>query len=125
MLCLNLNEGQYMTIGDNIVIQLDRMTGDRCRLVVNAPREIPVLRGEVFERSGGERPSCVFDAPRWHKREVPWDRSKEQALNAMRELLSRMDGRNSDVKTLRRQLNHIFPPKPPENAEQTTEVSNG
>lgn len=109
MLCLNLNQGEYMTIGDNVVVQLDRISGDRCKLMVDAPREIPILRGAVLERTGGERPGCIFDTPRWHRREIPWNRSKDQALTAMRTLLERMDGEDEDVQTLRRQLEYLFP----------------
>lgn len=109
MLCLNLNVGEYLTIGEDVVVQLDRITGDRCKLVVEAPREVPILRGEVLERNGGKRPDCVFEVPRWHKQGIAWNRSKEQALNAMRRLLSEMDGRDDTVKALRRQLNHMFP----------------
>lgn len=123
MLCLLLAPGEYLTIGDNVVIQLDRMTGDRCKLAIEAPREIPVVRGEVLERNGGERPDCIFDAPRWRKPEIPWDRSKAQALIAMRTLLSQMDGRDSNVRTLRRQLNHMFPPAQEESG-QSVKVSN-
>ncbi len=111
MLCLSLLPGEYLTIGDNVVLQYDRTTGERCRIVVHAPREIPIVRGKVLEREGAERPDCVFDKPRWYKREIPWDRSKAQALAALRKLLSQMDGRDDDVKALRRQLNHMFPPK--------------
>lgn len=111
MLCLSLQPGEYLTIGEDVVVQYDRTTGDRCRIVVSAPREVPIVRGAVLERGGEERPGCVFDKPRWYKREVPWDRSKAQALAAMRNLLSRMDGRDDDVKALRRQLNHMFPAK--------------
>lgn len=114
MLSLTLNQGDYLTIGSDIIVQLDRIAGDRCKLVVSAPREIPIMRGELLERAGEKRPDCVFDAPRWHKREIAWNRSKAQALNAMRKLLSEMDGRDSDVQALRRQLNHMFP-----------EISNG
>jgi len=110
MLCLNLTPGEYMTIGENVVVQLDRISGDRCKLVVQAPREISILRGEVLERTGGQRPSCVFDAPRWHRQEIAWNRSKAQALSAMRAVLNRMDGRDGDVQALRRQLDHMFPP---------------
>ncbi len=117
MLCLSLLPGEYVTIGENVVLQYDRTTGDRCRIVLNAPREIPIVRGAVLEREGAERPDCVFDSPRWYKREVPWDRSKAQALAAMRNLLSKMDGQDDDVKALQRQLNHMFPQK--EMAEYT------
>ena len=121
MLCLNLTPGEYMTIGGNVVIQLDRISGDRCKLMVDAPKDVLVLRGEVLERTGGQRPDCVFDGPRWHRREISWNRSKAQALDAMRALLSQMDGRDNDVQALRQQLNHMFPIE----TKQTTEVSNG
>ncbi len=109
MLCLSMAPGDYLTVGENIVFQLVRMSGDRCKLVIDAPREIPIVRGEVRERAGGERPASVFEKPRWHTRELPWDRSKEQALAAMRKLLSAMDSRDKNVRDLRRQLNHMFP----------------
>ena len=109
MLCLSLTPGEYMTIGDSVVVQLDRVSGDRCKIVVQAPREVPILRGEVLERNGGERPACVFEAPRWHKLEIPWNRSKAQALSAMRLLLEQMDGADENVRALRRQLNCMFP----------------
>lgn len=111
MLSLTLNQGNYMTIGDSIIVQLGRISGDRCKLIVHAPREVPILRGEVLERSGGERPNCVRDADYWRKTEIPWNRSKEQALTAMRKMLSQMDGRDDGVKALRRQLNYMFPPE--------------
>ena len=122
MLCLNLSQGEYLTIGENIVVQLDRVSGDSCKLMVQAPREVPVLRGAVLERNGGQRPDCVFDAPRWHRKEITWNRSKAQALSAMRTLLDQMDGRDSNVQSLRRQLNHMFPL---EQADQSIQVSNG
>ena len=120
MLCLTLTQGEYLTIGEDVVVQVDRMTGDRCKLVIQAPREVPILRGQVREREGGERPECVFEAPRWSKREISWDRSKAQALHAMRALLNKMDGRDDGVKALRRQLNHMFP-----ETERTNRVSPG
>jgi len=124
MLCLTLLPGEYLTIGDDVVVQVDRMVGDHCKLVVHAPREIPILRGEVLERNGGERPSCVFDSTRWRKPEISWDRSKAQALAAMRTLLSQMDSRDRNVQALRRQLNHMFPPVP-EDGGQSNQFSNG
>ena len=71
MLCLALTQGEYLTIGGSVVVQLDRMSGDKCRLMIQAPREVPVLRGEVLEREGGERPDCVFDGPRWKSAKSP------------------------------------------------------
>ncbi len=110
MLCLSLLPGEYLTIGEDVVLKYNETTGERCRLVINAPREVPIVRGKVLERNGNERPECVLEKPHWHKREVPWDRSKAQALAAMRKLLSEMDGGDGNVQALRRQLNHMFPP---------------
>ncbi len=118
MLCLSLLPGEYITIGDNVVLQYDCTVGERCRVVVNAPKEITVLRGKVFERSGKERPECVFDKPRWYKRELPWNRSKAQALASIRNLLAQMDDRDDCVKALRRQINYIFPQKQEDKSEQ-------
>ena len=111
MLSLQLKTGDYMTIGEDVVVQLDRISGDRCKLIVQAPRDKAILRGEVLERTGGERPECVFETPRRHRQEVIWNRSKTQALHSIRLLLGRMDGEDEDVKALRRQLEFIFPPE--------------
>lgn len=121
MLLLSLASGEYLTIGSDMVIQLRSIQGDHCKLALQAPREVPILRGEVHERNGGQRPDCLIDEPRWHRHEIPWNRSKAQALTAMRLLLSQMDGGDENVRTLRRQLNHMFPAE----TGQTTEISNG
>ena len=100
-----------MTIGGDVVVQLDRISGNRCKLMVQAPRDMTVLRGEVLERGGGQRPDCVLDGPVRHRQEVLWNRSKTRTLAAMRRLLSQMDGGDDDVRTLRRQLDYILPPE--------------
>lgn len=110
MLCLTLSPGDYLTVGEDVVLQLDRLSGDRCKLLIDAPRAVPIVRGAVRERLGGERPASVYDHPRWHRSEIPWDRSRAQALAAMRKLLAMMDSGDQNVRDLRRQLNHIFPP---------------
>ena len=58
MLSLNLNQGEYLTIGQDVVLQVDRVSGDRCKLMIQAPREIPIVRGAVLEREGGQRTAC-------------------------------------------------------------------
>ena len=59
MLSLQLKDGEYLTIGEDIVIQV--FANSTVRLAVQAPRDMTVLRGEVLERNGEERPDCVFD----------------------------------------------------------------
>lgn len=51
MLSLRLKIGEYLMIGDGIAVQVCRQSGDSVELAVRAPREIPVLRGDVYERS--------------------------------------------------------------------------
>jgi len=52
MLSLNLKSGDYLTIGNNIAVQIFEQSGSSFRVAVKAPREIPILRGEVHERTG-------------------------------------------------------------------------
>ena len=60
MLCISMKPGEYFTVGGSTVIQYDRLSGERVHLTVNAPREVPILRGEVLERNGSQRPRAVF-----------------------------------------------------------------
>ena len=59
MLALNLKDGEYLTIGEDIVIQV--FTSSTIRVSVNAPKDKTILRGEVLERIGEERPGCLLD----------------------------------------------------------------
>ena len=61
MLSLQLKDGEYITIGKDIVIQV--FTGSTTQVLVQAPREMTILRGEVLERNGEERPACLYDPP--------------------------------------------------------------
>lgn len=55
MLSLQLKSGEYLTIGDDIAVQIFQQSGSTFNVAVKAPREIPILRGEVRERTE-ERP---------------------------------------------------------------------
>lgn len=73
MLCISLKPGEYFTVGSDIVVQYDRLGGNQIHLTIHAPREIPILRGEVLERSGGKRPDCVKETTPPHLRFHPAD----------------------------------------------------
>lgn len=60
MLFLQLKSGEYLTIGEDIAIQVFQEAGDRIRVAVTAPREMNVLRGEVRERIGAGRPGGLL-----------------------------------------------------------------
>ena len=55
MLKLTLLPDEYLTINGDIVVQLKRVAGGRADVAVDAPREMPVVRGTLLERQGGER----------------------------------------------------------------------
>ena len=63
MLFLQLKSGEYLTIGDDIAIQVFQGSGAYVRVGVNAPKNMTVLRGEVRERTRAERPEGLVDPP--------------------------------------------------------------
>ena len=58
MLSLQLKSGEYLTIGDDIVVQVFDQGGS-FRVAVKAPREMTILRGEVRERAA-DRPDGLL-----------------------------------------------------------------
>ena len=58
MLMLNVRKGDYIMIGDNIKVTLFgvREGGGVSRVGIEAPKDIPVLRQEVYERYNGITP---------------------------------------------------------------------
>lgn len=49
MLVLSRKKGQSIMIGNNIEISIIDIQGEQIRLGINAPRDIPIHRKEVFE----------------------------------------------------------------------------
>ena len=58
MLSLQLKDGEYFTIGDDIVIQV--FANSIITVSVQAPKDMTILRGEALERNGEERPQCLL-----------------------------------------------------------------
>ena len=107
MLCISMKVGDYFTVGDDTVVQFDDLVGERARIMVTAPREVPILRGELLERSS-KRPGCVLEKSKRYVRQLPWDHAKKQALLEMREALSQM-GDRPETQYLQKRLDYIFP----------------
>ena len=57
MLSLQLKNGEYITIGDDIVVQIFQ-DGPVNRVAIQAPRELTILRGEMLEP--GSRPEGLL-----------------------------------------------------------------
>jgi carbon storage regulator len=49
MLILSRRPGESLTIGDNITVTVVSINGNQIRLGVNAPREVRVLRDEIYK----------------------------------------------------------------------------
>lgn len=115
MLKLTLLPDDYLTIGGDIVVQLMRAGGGKADVAVQAPREVPVLRGAVLERQGGQRPACLAPPAKKahaHRDQVfYWNDDRERAVRKMRRVLDQLEltGVADEAKTLRDQLNRIIP----------------
>lgn len=49
MLVISRKASESILIGDNIEIIISEISSDKVKIAINAPKEIPVLRKELFE----------------------------------------------------------------------------
>lgn len=49
MLVLTRKTGQSLIIGDGVEITIVEIKGDQVRIAINAPKEVPVHRKEIYE----------------------------------------------------------------------------
>jgi carbon storage regulator len=54
MLILTRKQGESITIGDDIVVTVIGVSGNQIRLGIQAPREVRVLREEIYKAVGEE-----------------------------------------------------------------------
>ena len=96
MLSLQMKSGEYLTIGENIAVQVFQ-AGSSFRVSVQAPREIPILRGEVRERTA-ERPEGLLNkrpkSPADQKRDAR--KLAEMVERRQRQQELRQDGPEAD-----------------------------
>ena len=57
MLALTVREGDYVTIGEDVVVQVLK-TGEVFRIAIEAPRDMDIRRAKVQEAMG-EVPECI------------------------------------------------------------------
>jgi len=53
MLVLGRKPGEYVMIGDNIKVKVVRGENGDLRLAIDAPRDVTITRGEVYEKQNG------------------------------------------------------------------------
>ena len=63
MLVLSRKVGERIHVGDNIVLEIRRIAGNRVTLALDAPREVRILRGEL------EPAARQFETPCKERRE--------------------------------------------------------
>ena len=126
MLSLQMKSGDYVTIGENVVVQVFRDSGPQFSVSIKAPREIPIVRGAVLERTGQERPDGLYNrGPRKSpseqirsarkleeiaKKKEGWQKEAEVRSDAMAEMdriLSNMDQNSAEIRYLRFQLERM------------------
>lgn len=49
MLALTRKAGERIVIGDNIVVTVVHIKGDSTRITIDAPKEIKIYRGEIYD----------------------------------------------------------------------------
>ena len=54
MLALTRKVGERIVIGDNIVLTIVDIKGDSIRLGIDAPKEIKIYRGEIYDAIAAE-----------------------------------------------------------------------
>ncbi len=50
MLVLSRKEGEKLVIGDGIVLTINRISGNRVTIGVDAPKDVRIIRGELKPR---------------------------------------------------------------------------
>ena len=63
MLVLSRQRNESIIIGDNIVLTVVDIRGDKVRLGIDAPKEIPVHRQEVYDAIHEESQRKADEAP--------------------------------------------------------------
>ena len=62
MLALTRKVGERIVIGDNITITIVDMKGDNIRLAIDAPKEVKIYRGELYDSIVAENKQAAAPA---------------------------------------------------------------
>ena len=60
MLVLTRKPGEKILIGDNVSLTVVEVKGDSVRIAVDAPRDIKIYRGEIYEAIIAENKAAVI-----------------------------------------------------------------
>ncbi len=88
MLSLQMKSGDYLTIGEDVIVQVFKDSNAKFRVSITAPKEIPILRGAVREREGGARPDGL------RKGVLPSPSSRRYAARRMEQYMQKLEERH-------------------------------
>jgi carbon storage regulator len=63
MLVLSRKKNESIIINNDVIVTVVEIRGDKVRLGIVAPKEVPVHRQEVFEAIHGKSPSSAAPTP--------------------------------------------------------------
>lgn len=117
MLTLRMKPGEYLVIGEDIAVQVFEKKRNYLEVAVEAPREVPVLRGEIYEQQNA-RPSFL----RERRTQTPSERNanirrkevlarRADAAQQINEILDKWDKGNleleKDISAMREQVSRL------------------
>jgi carbon storage regulator len=77
MLILSRRPGESLTIGDNIVVTVVSVNGNQIRLGIDAPREVRVLRDEIYRAIREENQAAADSGERKRRMEDAFKRLRQ------------------------------------------------
>ncbi len=69
MLRLSIKPGEYLTIGGNVKVIFTGGSGRNLKIMVDAPKEVAVVRSKAAEKAGEAGPSPYYPDPVWEPRD--------------------------------------------------------
>lgn len=60
MLALTRKAGERIVIGDNIVVTVVHIKGDNVRVTIDAPKEVKIYRGEIYDAIAEENKQAAL-----------------------------------------------------------------
>jgi carbon storage regulator len=81
MLILSRRPGESLTIGDNIVVTVVSVNGNQIRLGIEAPREVRVLRDEIYKALRAENQAAANTQEQRRRMEDAFKRLRKGSEN--------------------------------------------